>query len=104
MNNGLSQSKADSLEVTSVMDSMRSSNSSLAKSEGSDAPMSSALRGNRGHSSSTKKVSINEPTVTLREVIKRDSAISPQGERMGSHRASIIQVSADKKAKKVKSG
>lgn len=91
-----------SLGVVSAADSMRSSSSSLAKSESSDSP-ASALKGqHRALSSSQKKVSINEPTVNMRDVIKRESAVSPHGDKSGGHRASIIQVSADKRAKKVK--
>ena len=85
-----------------VADSMRSSSSSLAKSESSDTPTSALKSQHRALSSSTKKVSIHEPSVNMREVIKRDSAVSPHGDKLGGHRASIIQVSADKRAKKVK--
>ena len=95
-------SQIGSLGVVSAADSMRSSSSSLAKSESSDSP-ASALKGqHRALSNSQKKVSINEPTVNMRDVIKRESAVSPHGDKSGGHRASIIQVSADKRAKKVK--
>ena len=94
-------SHAGSLGVLSVADSMRSSSSSLAKSESSDSPASALKNQHRALSSSNKKVSINEPIENI-QVIKRESAVSPHGDKYGAHRASIIQVSADKRAKKVK--
>jgi len=94
-------SHALSLGVVGAADSMRSSNSSLAKSESSDSPASALKTTHRALSSSSKKVSINEPCVSM-AVIKRESAVSPHSDKSASHRASIIQVSADKRAKKVK--
>lgn len=92
-----------SLGTTLAAESMRSSSSSLAKSETSDSP-ASALKTNRG-SSSAKKVSIAEaPAVSVLmppPVVKRDSGVLSPGAGAGN-RASIIQVSADKRAKKVK--
>jgi len=86
--------------------SLRSSSSSLAKSEASglsDSPVpSSALKSTiRLTSATNKKVSIAESPVTV--VVKRET-MSPAGEgrRDSTNRASIIQVSQDKRAKKVK--
>merc|ERR1719340_491544 len=87
--------------------SLRSSSSSLAKSEASglsDSPVpSSALKSNvrLGSATNNKKVSIAEGPVT--GVVKR-GAMSPasEGRRDSSNRASIIQVSQDKRARKVK--
>jgi len=92
----------------SLTTSMRSSSSSLAKSEaGSDTPGQppclASLRPSRV-SSSGKKVSIAEaPIVTtlVPPVIKRDSGVLSPSSGPGN-RASIIQVSDDKRAKKVK--
>ena len=77
--------------VGSTVDSMRSSSSSLAKSESSqDTPVSVIKK--------VKKVSIvTEPLAVVRR--ERDIQ-SPHGDK--AHRASIIQVSADKRARKVK--
>merc|ERR1719270_2498917 len=83
---------------------MRSSSSSLAKSESSQDTPVSVLKSSKNTSSSpasscfSKKVSIvTEPLAVVRR--ERDVQ-SPHGDK--SHRASIIQVSADKRAKKVK--
>lgn len=85
--------------VSSTVDSMRSSSSSLAKSESSqDTPVSVLKSSKNGSSSSSKKVSIvTEPLAVVRR--ERDVQ-SPHGDK--THRASIIQVSADKRARKVK--
>jgi len=94
----------------SLTASMRSSSSSLAaKSEGSDSPAPpylglGCIRQSRA-SSSGKKVSIAADPVLVTNlippVIKRDSGVlSPSA--VPGHRASIIQVSDDKRAKKVK--
>jgi len=97
----------------SLTTSMRSSSSSLAaKSEGSDSPAPCLLLGGSAGShrqsrapSSGKKVSIAEQPVTSLcpppPVIKRDAAVLSPGANPG-HRSSIIQVSDDKRAKKVK--
>jgi len=95
----------------SLTTSMRSSSSSLAKSEASDtlAPTSGqglcpSIKQSHRASSSGKKVSIAEtPIVTnlLPPVIKRDSGVLSPSAGPGN-RASIIQVSDDKRAKKVK--
>jgi len=97
-----------SLNVVGATPSLRSSSSSLAKSEASglsgDSPLpSSAIKSSNRvpNSASSKKVSIAEsPPV----VVRREQAISPAGEarREQAHRASIIQVSQDKRARKVK--
>jgi len=93
-----------SLTVNSNVESMRSSSSSLAKSESSQDTPVSVLKSSKNTSSSpasscfSKKVSIvTEPLAVVRR--ERDVQ-SPHGDK--SHRASIIQVSADKRAKKVK--
>ena len=85
--------------VSSTVDSMRSSSSSLAKSESSqDTPVSVLKSSKNPSSSSSKKVSIvTEPLAVVRR--ERDVQ-SPHGDK--AHRASIIQVSADKRARKVK--
>ena len=85
--------------VGSTVDSMRSSSSSLAKSESSqDTPVSVLKSSKTPSSSSSKKVSIvTEPLAVVRR--ERDIQ-SPHGDK--AHRASIIQVSADKRARKVK--
>lgn len=97
---------SDIVGTLSTTESMRSSTSSLAKSEASDSPVSAMKNSSsRGLNSATKKVSIAENRLTVMSpqpppVIKRDSGVlSPGG---ASNRASIIQVSADKRAKKVK--
>lgn len=87
--------------------SLRSSSSSLAKSEASVVSGDSPLPNNNTksvrlpNSASSKKVSISETPMV---VVRRDQTISPAGEarRESAHRASIIQVSQDKRAKKVK--
>merc|ERR1719270_1930707 len=83
---------------------MRSSSSSLAKSESSQDTPVSVLKSSKNTSSSpasscfSKKVSIvTEPLA----VVRREHAVSPHSDK-SSHRASIIQVSADKRARKVK--
>ena len=85
--------------VSSTVDSMRSSSSSLAKSESSqDTPVSVLKSSKNPSSSAAKKVSIvTEPLAVVRR--ERDIQ-SPHGDK--AHRASIIQVSADKRARKVK--
>ena len=85
--------------VSSTVDSMRSSSSSLAKSESSqDTPVSVLKSSKNSSSTSSKKVSIvTEPLAVVRR--ERDIQ-SPHGDK--AHRASIIQVSADKRARKVK--
>jgi len=96
-----------SLSVAGASSSLRSSSSSLAKSEASVVSGDSPLPTNNTksvrlpNSASSKKVSISETPMV---VVRRDQAISPAGEarRESAHRASIIQVSQDKRAKKVK--
>ena len=92
-----------SLSVVQPTDSMRSSCSSLAKSESSqDTPVVSVLKSHKTTSSSaqgSKKVSINEPPSLT--VVKREHAVSPHSDK-SSHRHSIINISADKRARKVK--
>merc|ERR1719394_1828579 len=92
-----------SLSVVNPTDSMRSSCSSLAKSESSqDTPVVSVLKSHKTTSSSaqgSKKVSINEPPSLT--VVKREHAVSPHSDK-SSHRHSIINISADKRARKVK--
>jgi len=90
-----------SLTVSNVAESIRSSSSSLAKSECSQDTPVSVLKSHKNTSSSstTKKVSINEP-VSL-TVVKREHAVSP-GSDKAHHRHSIINISSDKRARKVK--
>ena len=91
-----------SLSVVNPTDSMRSSCSSLAKSESSqDTPVVSVLKSHKttSASSGSKKVSINEPPSLT--VVKREHAVSPQSDK-SHHRHSIINISADKRARKVK--
>ena len=86
----------------SIGDSMRSSNSSLAKSESSaDTPVSALKSSHKSSSAGSKKVSISEPPPVSLHVVKRDHAVSPLSEKT-SHRHSIINISADKRARKVK--
>ena len=97
--NGETRSQG-SLAVAGIEDSMRSSSSSLAKSESSqDAGPVSALKTHRA-TSERKKISFNEaPNLA---VVKRErgETVSPQSDK--SHRHSIINISADKRARKVK--
>ena len=98
-----SQPLESSLTVsTSVTDSMRSSNSSLAKSESSDTTTPSSVLRHPGRATSAhlKKVSICD--VVSSPVGKREGqAVSPSGGERGlSHRASLIQVSSCRKARK----
>jgi len=100
-----SQPVESSLTVsTSVTDSMRSSNSSLAKSESSDTTTPSSVLRHPGRATSAhlKKVSICD--VVSSPVGKREGqAVSPSGGERGlSHRASLIQVSSCRKARKVR--
>merc|ERR1719312_251097 len=90
-----------SLTVSNVADSIRSSSSSLAKSECSQDTPVSVLKSHKttSSSSSTKKVSINEPESLT--VVKREHAVSP-GSDKSHHRHSIINISSDKRARKVK--
>lgn len=98
--NGVSSIPLESLAVSSVTDSMRSSNSSLAKSESSDTPLSVLRHPGRATSAQLKKVSICDVASPMG---KREQAISPSGgERVLSHRASLIQVSSCRKARKVR--
>ena len=98
--NGVSSIALESLAVSSVTDSMRSSNSSLAKSESSDTPLSVLRHPGRATSAQLKKVSICDVASPMG---KREQAISPSGgERVLSHRASLIQVSSCRKARKVR--
>lgn len=113
----LSNALTDSL-VMSVGDSVRSSTSSLARSDLSsehNAPttptMSSALktahhsREHRATSAQVKKVSIADSPLGPAPpvVMRRDHAVSPNGGGAPlSHRASLIQVSSCRKAKKVR--
>jgi len=84
--------------VSSTVESMRSSSSSLAKSESSQDTPISVLKSSKNTPICSKKVSIvTDPLVVVRR--ERDIQ-SPHGDK--SNRASIIQVSADKRAKKVK--
>ena len=86
------------LTVTNNIDSMRSSSSSLAKSESSQDTPVSALKTHKS-SSASKKISFNEtPSLT---VVKREHAVSPGSDKT-SHRHSIINISSDKRARKVK--
>ena len=87
-----SQPVESSLTVsTSVTDSMRSSNSSLAKSESSDTTTPSSVLRHPGRATSAhlKKVSICD--VVSSPVGKREGqAVSPSGGERGlSHRASL---------------
>jgi len=87
--------------------SVRSSTSSLAAppSDGGDPPGPALRSAPRSSSTSCKKVSIAEPAPILSPaaVARRECAVSPAGSTDSrQHRASIIQVSADKRAKKVK--
>lgn len=87
--------------------STRSSSSSLAKSESSDTlpgcaggVLKSTTTPSRSSSAQQKKVSIQEESGP---VVRRDRTVSPcNGERLSQHRASLIQVSSEKRAKKVK--
>ena len=83
-----------------IEDSMRSSSSSLAKSESSqDIGHHSALK-NHGATSERKKISfIESPNLAI---MKRERAetVSPLSDK--NHRHSIINISADKRARKVK--
>ena len=83
--------------VSSTVDSMRSSSSSLAKSESSQDTPVSVLKSSKNASSSKKVSIVTEPLAVVRR--ERDVQ-SPHGDK--THRASIIQVSADKRARKVK--
>ena len=95
-NNG----NSDCLTVSSVTESFRSSNSSLAKSENSDSHVSALKNPSRASSAQLKKVSIADaPSL----VIRREHAVSPNGgDKLNSHRASLIQVSNCRKARKVR--
>ena len=90
------------LTVSSVTESFRSSNSSLAKSENSDSHVSVLKNPNRASSAHVKKVSIAEtPPPSL--VLRREHAVSPNGgDKLNSHRASLIQVSSCRQARKVR--
>ena len=97
----LSNGSEDTLSVDrGIEDSMRSSSSSLAKSESSqDTGPLSALKTHRA-TSERKKISFNEsPSLA---VVKRERAetVSPHSDK--NHRHSIINISADKRARKVK--
>ena len=84
-------------------DSVRSSTSSLARSESSQDTPVSALKSrlSAGGGESRKKVSINEPP-SLSVVTRRErEAVSPASDK-AHHRHSIINISADKRARKVK--
>ena len=83
--------------VSSTVDSIRSSSSSLAKSESSQDTPVSVLKSSKNASSSKKVSIVTEPLAVVRR--ERDVQ-SPHGDK--THRASIIQVSADKRARKVK--
>ena len=83
--------------VSSTVDSIRSSSSSLAKSESSQDTPVSVLKSSKNASSSKKVSIVTEPLTVVRR--ERDVQ-SPHGDK--THRASIIQVSADKRARKVK--
>ena len=91
----------------SLTDSFKSSNSSLAKSESSDAPLSSSLRHHpqRAMSAQLKKVSISD-VVSSPPPGKRDQTASPAAAAAGggvlSHRASLIEVSSGRRARKVR--
>jgi len=95
----LTNGNEDNLSV-GIEDSMRSSSSSLAKSESShDTGPVSVLKTHRA-TSERKKISFNEsPNLA---VVKRErvETVSPQSDK--SHRHSIINISADKRARKVK--
>ena len=84
-------------------DSVRSSTSSLARSESSQDTPVSALKSrlSAGGGENRKKVSINEPP-SLSVVTRRErEAVSPASDK-AHHRHSIINISADKRARKVK--
>ena len=83
--------------VSSTVDSIRKSSSSLAKSESSQDTPVSVLKSSKNASSSKKVSIVTEPLTVVRR--ERDVQ-SPHGDK--THRASIIQVSADKRARKVK--
>ena len=95
----LTNGNEDNLSV-GIEDSMRSSSSSLARSESShDTGPVSVLKTHRA-TSERKKISFNEsPNLA---VVKRErvETVSPQSDK--SHRHSIINISADKRARKVK--
>ena len=108
----LSNALTDSLVITTMTDSVRSSStSSLARSDLSSepntsepnargTPISSALKTQfRATSAQVKKVSICDAPSP---VMRRDHAVSPNGGAPSSHRASLIQVSSGRKAKKVR--
>jgi len=108
----LSNALTDSLVITTMTDSVRSSStSSLARSDLSSepntsepnargTPISSALKTQfRATSAQVKKVSICDAPSP---VMRRDHAVSPNGGAPASHRASLIQVSSGRKAKKVR--
>ena len=97
-NNGIS----DCLAVSSITESFRSSNSSLAKSENSDNHVSVLKNPNRASSAQVKKVSIADtPPPSL--VLRREHAVSPNGvDKLNSNRASLIQVSSCRQARKVR--
>jgi len=82
---------------------VRSSTSSLARSESSQDTPVSALKSrlSAGGGENRKKVSINEPP-SLSVVTRRErEAVSPASDK-AHHRHSIINISADKRARKVK--
>ena len=100
LSNGNDGGGGGNLSVAGFEDSMRSSSSSLAKSESSqDAGPVSALKTQRS-TSERKKISFNESPMAA--VVKRERAetVSPHSDK--SHRHSIINISADKRARKVK--
>lgn len=92
----------DSLAVSAALtESVRSSTSSLARSETSDTPQSALRNPLRASSAQAKKVSIcSDPPSSA---VKREQTVSPSGERgSAANRTSLIEVSGGRKAKKVR--
>ena len=90
----------ETLSVVGIEDGMRSSSSSLAKSESSqDIGHHSALKNHRATSERKKISFIESPNLVI---VKRERAetVSPLSDK--NHRHSIINISADKRARKVK--
>eukprot|EP00088_Acartia_fossae_P010390 TRINITY_DN15170_c0_g1_i1.p1 TRINITY_DN15170_c0_g1~~TRINITY_DN15170_c0_g1_i1.p1 ORF type:complete len:784 (+),score=188.70 TRINITY_DN15170_c0_g1_i1:76-2427(+) len=106
----------ENLSVSQV-DSVRSSNSSLTKSEtsgcgGGESPVVSVLKPSSGAATTPRATSAHTKKVSISDaVVRREHAMVSPGSGGGSttsgtdrviHRTSLIQVSSEKRAKKVR--
>jgi len=79
------------------------SSSSLSKSDHSDVSPRLNNQDTPSSARSTRNLNVHFRKVSINDNAKRESASSPQsGEKVNYHRASLIQVSNEKKARKVK--